>query len=234
MNDKTLYEMEEIEGRIRTEARVLTVLPLDGHKVYHEQVCQHITVDGLYCEFGVYRGSTITNFSEHIGDNVIYGFDSFEGLPDKWNDENPQHCYSLAGQIPPGPLNKQLQTDPGMYTTAMHYPIVGWNSNIELIKGMVQDTVPIFLQQHQGPIAFAHIDIDIYSAAKSVLENIQDRLVNGTILAFDELLDYPEYKEHELKAFAELLLDHPRLGYVPLIYQNNGYSYQQVCIRIIK
>ena len=226
-------KIDQIEQRIRTDARVLTVLPLDGHQEYHKQLCKHISVDGLYCEFGVYRGSTITTFSEHIGDNIIYGFDSFEGLPDKWNDENPQHCYSLNGQIPLGPLDKQLQTDPGMYTTDMHVAIKGWNDNIRLIKGMVQNTVPIFLDEHTDSIAFAHLDLDIYSATKSVFNNIQHRLVNGTILAFDELLDYPEYKEHELKALAELLLDN-NLDFVPLIYQNNGYSYQQVCIEIIK
>ncbi len=226
-------KMDEIEQKIRSKARVLTVLPLDGHKEYHRQVCQSITRGILFCEFGVYRGSTITTFSEHIGDNIIYGFDSFEGLPDAWNAENPQHCYSLDGKIPPGPLDKQLQTDPGMYTTSMHIPIRPWNDNIQLIQGMVQDTVPVFLKEHKGPIAFIHLDLDIYSATRSVLQNIQNRLIDGSVIAFDELLDYPEYRQHEMKAFAELLLEN-NLDFIPLIYQNNGYSYQQVCIRIIR
>ena len=185
-------------------------------------------------EFGVYRGTSITTFSENIGDNIIYGFDSFEGLPDHWNSENPQGCYNLGGKIPPGPLDKQAQIDPGMYTKEMHIPLKGWNNNIKLIQGLVQNTVKPFLDEHDGPIAFAHMDLDIYSATRSVFLDIQDRLVNGTIIAFDELLDYPEYKEHELKAFAELLIENEDIDFEPILYQNNGYSYQQVCIKIIR
>jgi len=227
-------KMGEIESRIRNEAEVLTILPLDGHRAYHTKLCDYITVDGLNMEFGVYRGTSITTFSNNINGKMIYGFDSFEGLPDKWDDENPQGCFSLNGNIPSGPLDKQTQVDPGMYSTAMHVALTGWNPNIKLIKGLVQDTVAPFLKEHDGPIAFMHMDLDIYSATRSVFLDTQDRLVDSTIIAFDELLDYPTYKEHELKAFAELLLENKDLDFEPLLYQNNGYSYQQATIRIRK
>jgi hypothetical protein len=224
-------KINEIESKIRSDAEVLTVLPLDAHKTYHKKLCEHIDIDGLYCEFGVYRGTSITTFSENINDNIIYGFDSFEGLPETWNDENPQNCYSLNGQIPDGPLDKLKQEDPGMYTTRMHTALTGWNSNIRLIKGLVEDTVPTFLEENEGPIAFAHMDLDLYSSTRSVFNNIAPRIVDGTVIAFDELLDYPEYREHEIKAFAQLLLEND-LDFTPLIYHNNGYTYQQACVKI--
>ena len=41
--------------------------------------------DGLYLEFGVRSGSTITHIARQIPDNTVYGFDSFEGLPENWS-----------------------------------------------------------------------------------------------------------------------------------------------------
>ena len=67
---------------------------------------------------------------------------------------------------------------------------------------------------------------------KSVFKNIVSRLQTGTIIAFDEFLDYPTYKEHEIKALAEMLIENENLSYTPLIYQNNGYKYQQVTIEV--
>lgn len=40
-------------------------------------------VDGLYCEFGVWRGLTI-NYIASRSDHTIHGFDSFDGLPEDW------------------------------------------------------------------------------------------------------------------------------------------------------
>lgn len=225
-------KIDEIERRVRLESHVMTVLPLDGHRTYLKEVCSRINLSGLHCEFGVNRGSTISIISSHIGDNKIYGFDSFEGLPEHWDNDNPKGVYSLGGKIPPGPLNKAVQEDPGMYSTAMHEALTGWPENVELVQGMVQDTVPKFLKENEGDIAFAHLDLDIYSATRSVLQNIVERVQTGTILAFDELLDYPTYREHEIKALAEMLLENEELSYQPLVYQNNGYSYQQATIEI--
>tara|TARA_R110000824_G_scaffold240980_1_gene429639 strand:+ start:11918 stop:12622 length:705 start_codon:yes stop_codon:yes gene_type:complete len=232
--NKLEKKIEEIENRVRSEAEVMKVLPLDGHRKYLKKVCSHIKTEGLHCEFGVNRGSTISIISSHIGDSTIYGFDSFEGLPEKWDDENPKGVYSLGGKIPPGPLNKAAQTDPGMYNTEMHAALTGWPENVELVQGMVEATVPKFLSEYKGNFAFAHLDLDIYSATRSVLQNIVSRVQSGTILAFDELLDYPTYREHEIKALAEMLLENEDISYTPLIYQNNGYNYQQVTIKIGK
>ena len=69
-------KVNEIESRIRSEARVLNVLPLDGNARYLKEVSECISLAGLHCEFGVYRGSSIGFLSSYIGESVpIYGFD---------------------------------------------------------------------------------------------------------------------------------------------------------------
>jgi hypothetical protein len=53
-------------------------------------------------------------------------------------------------------------------------------------------------------VAFVHIDCDLYSSTSFVLSTLAPRL-DGATVAFDELLELPEYEAHEGRAFAEFL-----------------------------
>ena len=64
------------------------------------------------------------------------------------------------------------------------------------------------MQEHDGPVSFAHIDCDLYSSTVTILENIGDRLRPGTHLLFDEYFNYPSWKQHEHKAWAEFCAAH--------------------------
>jgi hypothetical protein len=87
--------------------------------------------------------------------------------------------------------------------------------NAELVIGLFQNTLVDFLETHTEPMAFVHIDCDVYSAASFVLETIEKRFQPGTILAFDELIDfhddilpeddYGHWKQSEYKAFCEMI-----------------------------
>src|SRR3954466_12976205 len=39
---------------------------------------------GLVCEFGVFQGRTISYLARRIPSRIVFGFDSFEGLPENW------------------------------------------------------------------------------------------------------------------------------------------------------
>ena len=41
-------------------------------------------IDGHILEFGVFKGKSLTMLSEHFLDQKVFGFDSFEGLPEDW------------------------------------------------------------------------------------------------------------------------------------------------------
>ena len=45
---------------------------------------QSVEIDGLFLEFGVYKGRSIKYTSKLIQKSRIYGFDSFSGLPETW------------------------------------------------------------------------------------------------------------------------------------------------------
>jgi hypothetical protein len=65
-------------------------------------------------------------------------------------------------------------------------------------------------------VGLVHIDSDLYSSARDVLTLLNDRIVPGTVLAFDELtelnprLPYPNWREHEWRALNEWLQSNDR------------------------
>ena len=55
--------------------------------------------DTLWLEFGVATGRTINYISKFTNEKV-YGFDSFEGLPEKWRDGYDTGAFSRNGILP--------------------------------------------------------------------------------------------------------------------------------------
>jgi cytidyltransferase-like protein len=155
--------------------------------------------DGLILEFGVYKGRTINYLATKLQNKNIYGFDSFEGLPGFWNNENPKGIYSLKGNMPKV------------------------KKNVFLIKGWFDQTLPEFIKEHNKKISLLHIDCDMYSSTKCVLDNLKNQIDDGTVIIFDEIWKYPDYMNHEIKAFAEFLIEN-NLKYECLKTLKNRYA----------
>lgn len=141
---------------------------------------------GLFMEFGVAKGRSLAQIRQFMDQKNIqenlYGFDWFNGLPEDWIDDKGRICHSKG----------QFSCTP---------PEVGGKT--QLVVGLFQDTLPKFLETHPGPVAFAHIDCDLYSSTVFILEQLQNRIVAGTILEFDEICGEPSYVQHEGRAFCE-------------------------------
>lgn len=217
-------KIEEIYQRLKNESKIVAN-PYDYHWTIHTETCTHVSLDGLWLEFGVYRGRSICNFAR-LTNSTIYGFDSFEGLPEKWNNENPLGVFSLAGVIPSGAIAGSNDDNPGMYSTETNRITQPWPKNVKLVKGWFEDSLPVFIRDYTKPddkVAFLHVDSDIYSSCNTVLTLLEERIVPGTVILFDEICNYPEFREHEIKAFAEFLL---RTGYdyKPLVHQDLDYG----------
>jgi hypothetical protein len=221
-------KIDEILFEVKNTAKRVGVI--DYHKTYLTHCCKEISVDGLWLEFGVYRGRSITAISEFTK-NIVYGFDSFEGLPEFWDQQNPKGVFNLGGIIPEGAICGNNDDNPGMYNSSPTKTTQPWRPNIKLIKGYFENTLPEFLNDHTEKVAFVHIDSDIYSSARTVLTLLKDRFQNNTILAFDELTDYPDFRNHEIKAFAEFLLE-TGYKYEAIFHQCLG-QYTQSCFKIL-
>lgn len=136
---------------------------------------------GLALECGVYFGRSLRIIAAATA-GTVHGFDSFEGLPEAWKDNEPAGAYSTAGLLP--------QDVP---------------DNVQLHRGWFSDTLAPFLAANPGDIGFLHIDCDLYSSTATVLEAAAPRIRPGTVIVLDDLLGYPGYEQHELRAFQEFI-----------------------------
>lgn len=111
-------------------------------------------------------------------------------------------------------------------------------ANVQLFEGWFNETLPAFIRGlaaggragPQGPgtgrpsaasapwARMVHIDCDLYSSTREVLWALAPLFRPGTILVFDELVNYPEFMSGELRALFEFLREHPwrlRVLYAP-------------------
>lgn len=63
--------------------------------------------EGMLLEFGVAGGSSINYWANLVNARPVYGFDSFEGLPEAWH-AHPAGEYTQRGILPPVPENVSL------------------------------------------------------------------------------------------------------------------------------
>lgn len=173
---------------------------------------EYAKITGLWMEFGVYKGGSIGTIASCNPYETIYGFDSFDGLPENWNTENPKGTFSLQGKPPPRIFRGANVIHGEQYQD--------WNDNIVLVKGLFEDTLPAFIAEHPGFVAFLHIDSDLYSSAKTIFKALTGKIRPGTVICFDDWCGYPECvdRDHEIKAFAEFLLE-THLGYEAISFQ---------------
>src|SRR5262249_30551955 len=97
-----------------------------------------------------------------------------------------------------------------------------------LVTGLFEDTLPDFLTETDEPIAFVHLDADLYSSTKTVLDLAGDRFAPDAVLVLDEFFNYPGWQLHEFRAWNEYIARTGRtLDY--LAYTGNN---EQVVVRL--
>lgn len=147
---------------------------------------------GFVLEFGVFKGGTVRSLALQAPSRHVFGFDSFEGLPEAW--ERSSDSVYKAGHFA---LDRLPLVPP----------------NVTLIKGFFDQTLDNWLAENPGPVALVHIDCDLYGGTKHVMSALTERLAEGAIIVFDELCDwqesgvYPNWPEGEWRAFCEWIED---------------------------
>jgi len=148
-----------------------------------EQAIEDAPPGGLSCEFGVYQGLSLRFIAERTN-GPVHGFDSFQGLPEAWKAGEGAGSYSAGNHLPRVP------------------------QNVTLHPGWFEETLPNFVADAAAPMSLLHIDCDIYSSTATVLRHVRPLLRPGTVVAFDEYLGYPGYREHEFRAWQEFAVAH--------------------------
>lgn len=178
---------------------------LNSNFELYDYIIDNIKIEGEIMEFGVYQGGSINYFADKLKKNTLYGFDSFEGLPEKWRTGFEKGAFDLNGNLP---------------------SVAG---NVVLIKGWFKESLPVFLESNNIlKVGLLHVDCDLYSSTKEILQLLANKIFKGTVIIFDEYFNYVGWQNGEFKAFQEFISEN-KLSYDYIAYNSN---HEQVAIII--
>lgn len=185
------------------DRNMASALGFDTQRDLLDYSLSQVSVSGHYLEFGVFSGGTIRYVARHKPNLTIHGFDSFEGLPEAWSGFNlGGRAFSRKSRLPRVP------------------------ANVTLHKGWFNESIAGWTAVNPGPIAFIHVDCDLYSSTVDILTGLAGRLQPGTVIVFDEYFNYPGWEQHEFKAWREFVAANQ------IDYEYLGYARQQASVRI--
>lgn len=164
-----------------------------------------ISFDGIVGEFGVFQGSSINRVARELPNKTIYGFDSFKGLPEDWTGwEAPMGTFNLEGILP------EVE------------------SNVELIKGYFNESLPLWVEKNKEPFSLLIIDSDLYSSACTILNTLgTNQIVPGTLILFDEYFGHIGWRNNEFKAWQEFVKKHK------IKYEYLAINHLQALVRVV-
>ncbi len=203
-----VWEMSAKESAEFIYERLDAAVLFEDRRAFWRHVLNAVPSDGLVMECGVFEGDSINFIADWMqarGDKrKIDGFDSFEGLEEDWAGEAlPKGFFNLGGRLP------------------------DVRDSVRLHKGWVQDTIQPYLTENPDrPIGLLHIDTDTYSPARYLLENLRHRFPVGAVIVFDELIGYPNWRQHEYRALCETLPEES--------YEFIAFTSRQAAIRIVE
>ena len=161
---------------------------------------------GDYLEFGVCHGTSLSCMHQALKEldltnTRIFGFDSFEGLPENARLEGNKY-------FAPGAFSSSLEKTKHFLTRKG----IDWKKTF-LIKGWYSDTLTEDLKQkyHIIKASVIMIDVDIYSSTVEALNFCKTLIKDTAIIFFDDwyTFGYAEKNLGEKKAFDEFLNNNP-------------------------
>jgi phytanoyl-CoA hydroxylase len=135
-----------------------------------------------WCEFGVGEGESLDCFllNKPAG-NMMFGFDTFEGIPEPWLGHPAGHWKS----------------DPYQSNRA----------DLDIVRGPFEASLSD--RDVRGRLArgigLLHVDCDLYSSTHTVLEGTREFVAAGTVIIFDEFYGYGGWQQCEAGAFREFV-----------------------------
>lgn len=173
----------------------------DARTIDFEKIFKYVKInkiEGSYLEFGVYRGKSFvlalnTRKKLNIKEMKFFAFDSFTGLHESEGDVFHKFQFANSKKNFMNLLSK-----------------LGFTfEDIEIVEGLYSESLK---KKINIKAAVVHIDCDLYSSTKDVLEFISPLLSHGSIIIFDDWYSFSNKEDQsnygEQKAFYEWPLRH--------------------------
>ncbi|KAK3265311.1 hypothetical protein CYMTET_25993 [Cymbomonas tetramitiformis] len=149
---------------------------------FGDNMC-HFKVTGDVYQFGVFEGTTLKQIKGTFPSNFIWGFDSFQGLPEETKSV-PRLQHWSSGQY--------NATFKGVTMEGLTRSF-GGPDEVQFVKGFYNeslnaDTVESFLPRRMAPALYVDIDCDLYiSTVHSLDWMFREGLIQvGTLIGYDD------------------------------------------------
>lgn len=182
---------------------------------------QIIDVQGVVMEFGTRWGQNSCLFSNLRGiyepynrHRKIIAFDTFEGFPNISDEDGKSEMMKNGNYSVTKDYDNYL--DKVMRLHELDNPL-SHIKKYDIIKGDAVVECERYIENHPETIvALAYFDMDIYEPTKRCIETIKNRLVKGSVVAFDELND-PDCPGETIALMETIGLDNIRLKRLPFV-----------------
>jgi FkbM family methyltransferase len=160
----------------------LSMIPEIRLQKLSEWCLRHKNSEGSFVECGVAKGGCLALMKYLSGNNKsIWGFDSFEGLPEQTVEDEEDGKEWVGHNC----------SEKGMGFVQETFEKLNLNKkNVNIIKGYFKDT----LLKHKpkiGRIAILRLDSDWYMSTKTCLETLYENVIEGGVILID---DYGTFK----------------------------------------
>jgi hypothetical protein len=162
------------------------IIPMDfrqmGNFIYLARMFEKIReANGSVVECGVGRGRTFLDFAYLISKEgkgrMLWGFDSFAGFPEPAvEDQGPRNPKrgEWSGTSPEDVV--RILERAGMDRSSI-------NKQIKVVPGFLEESLRKY---DGGKIALLHIDVDLYEAYRTALNELFPQVTEGGLILFDE------------------------------------------------
>jgi len=219
LEDGPLYSMHEIRKHFH---RCIGFIAENG-------------VEGDLLEFGIAGGHSLALINQVASelmernrglDYRVFGFDSFEGLPEPTGIDKEGHLDGRGVQFNKG----AFKCEKDRVMDFLQRQKAG-AKRIHLVEGWYDKVLtPELRKEHKlEKAALINIDCDFYESTKTVLDWCEPLIQQGTIISFDDWYCYKASpRMGEMRAFAEFLEKHPDISAVP--YSSYNWHGLAFCI----
>lgn len=157
-----------------------------------------IEVPGSIIECGTGRGLGLMSFAHFASifepyhyTRKIVGFDTFSGFPEPCKED----MTSTADHMKKGGLAFDFyDIIRGSIDIYDGNRPIGHIPKVEVVKGDICKTLPEYISANPHlVVAMLYLDVDLYAPTRDALRLLNDRLVKGSMIVFDEInhQDYP-------------------------------------------
>jgi hypothetical protein len=151
----------------------------------HNHCSKFSNTNYSFVECGVAKGGCLALMKYSSGINNVFGFDSFEGMPNitaedigDYNKSDPEYGYGKVGDNLSGGIDSVYNT----------FSILNLNmDNVTLVKGFFKDTLNVQENIDKlGKIAVLRLDGDWYESTKICLDKLYDKVIDGGVIIIDD------------------------------------------------